>query len=191
MDLKCLASVTLVSELLGQCLNDITEAVLQSLVHLVEISLLVQGVLHFLHPLGKLVTQMGQLHLKVVNTTYESIKDLLADTTVSSRLRNLEVGESVLKAKELLFESSHTSLKVLVVLVLECFELSTKTFKLVPNRFSDRLNVLVDSSSLLISVTLHLHAESSQVLHSLQLVVMKVRLDHLYLLKDGISVEIS
>ena len=56
MDLECLAGVTLISELLGQSLDDVTQTVLESLVHLSKVSLLVNSILHLFDPLGEFVS---------------------------------------------------------------------------------------------------------------------------------------
>ena len=59
VDFEGLAGVSLVRELLRQGLDDVCQAILKRFVHLVEVSFRVEAVLHLLHPLCELVTQMS------------------------------------------------------------------------------------------------------------------------------------
>lgn len=104
MDLECLARVTLVSKLLRQGFDDVRKSVLEGLVHLSEVGLLVQRVLHLFHPLRELVTQMGQLHFQVVDAVYKSVKCFLTDAATGT-FRDLKVCEGILQAQEPLLES--------------------------------------------------------------------------------------
>jgi len=60
VDLERLAGVHFVSKLLGQRFHYVAQSVLECLVHLHKVRLLVQRVLHLLHPLRELVSQMVQ-----------------------------------------------------------------------------------------------------------------------------------
>jgi len=95
MDLKSLASVCLVCKLFGQCFHNVTQSVLEGLIHLGKVCLLVQRVLHFFHPLCKFISQVIQGIFQVGNSLDQGIEGLLTDTTTGS-LRNLEVGKGVL-----------------------------------------------------------------------------------------------
>jgi len=81
MNFKSFARIALVSELLRQCFYNITKTVLQCFVHLVEVSFLIQRILHLFHPFRKLVSQVCKLHFKVIYTTHECVESLLANTT--------------------------------------------------------------------------------------------------------------
>ena len=111
MDLECLAGVTLISELLGQSLDDVTQTVLESLVHLSKVSLLVNSILHLFDPLGEFVSKMVQSILEIIHSLDESIKSLLANTTtVTCRLRDLEIIECIVKKPPFLLKSCDASL---------------------------------------------------------------------------------
>ena len=97
MDLERLASVSFVGKLLGKSLHDVTQAVLESLVHLRKVSLLIKRILHFLHPLGEFVSQMIQSILEILHPLYKSIESLLADTTATCSLRDLEISKGIVK----------------------------------------------------------------------------------------------
>ena len=83
MDLESLASVGLVGKLLRESLDDVTQTILKSFVHLCKVSLLVKSILHFFHPLGELISQMIQSILDVLYSLSESIEGLLADTSTT------------------------------------------------------------------------------------------------------------
>ena len=160
MDFESLAGVCLVSKLLRQGLDDFCQSVLERFVHLAEVSLRVEAVLHLLHPLGKLVTQMSQLHLKIVYTTNKSIEGLLADTVVVIALRNLQVGEGIGQLTELLLERGDPCLKVFEVFVLERLELGAKSLQLMPQLLTQVIDLGIERldclSELLVRVALHL-----------------------------------
>ena len=84
VDLESLARISFVSKLLRQGLNDIAEAVLQGLVHLSEISLLVKGVLEFLHPSGEFVLQLAKGCLQIIDASLKLSKGFLADSTTAT-----------------------------------------------------------------------------------------------------------
>ncbi len=81
MHLEGLAGVALVSELLGKSLHDVGKAILESFVHLSEVSLLIKIVLELLDPLCELVSQVSKHHLQVIHALNESIESFLAHTT--------------------------------------------------------------------------------------------------------------
>lgn len=177
MNFERLASISLVSELFRQSLDDVIEAILQCLVHLVKVSLSIERVLHLLHPFGELVTKVRQLHLKVIDTTNESIESFLANTATVA-LRNLKVGKGVGEAEELFLKGRNPHLQVLERLVLEVFELSLLTFKLMLELFTHLVHLgvkhILTFLNLLIGVVSHLEAKSFQVLSNLRLVAIEV-----------------
>lgn len=89
---------------------------------------------------------MVQSILEILHSLYESIESLLADsTTVTCRLRDLEIVESIIKKLPFLFKGCNTSLKITEVLVLEGLELSTKTISLVLESLHCAINLCLKS----------------------------------------------
>lgn len=178
MDLESLASVTLVSKLLRQGLDDVRKSVLKGLVHLSEVSLLIQRILHLLHPFGELVTQMGQLHLQIVHAVHERVKCFLTDSTTST-FGDLKVCEGVLQAQQPLLESRHARLQVSEVLALEGFELGAETVSLILDLPDNLVKLRIESPlnfvGLFVSVAAHLMSKSIKVARHFRLVVVEVK----------------
>ena len=84
VDLERLAGVRLVSKLFGQRFHDVAQSVLERLVHLREVRLLVQRVLHLFHPLRELVPQVVQRVFQVRNSLSKSIECFLTDTIAAT-----------------------------------------------------------------------------------------------------------
>ena len=104
MDLEGLASVSLVGELLSQGLDDVTEAILERFVHLREISLLVQSVLHFLHPFGEFVSQVIERIFEFSNSLSKCVKCFLADASSAGGLGNFQISEGIVEELEFLLK---------------------------------------------------------------------------------------
>lgn len=134
MDLEGLSGVTLIGELLGQGLDNIGESVLKGFVHLGEVSLLVERVLHFLHPSGEFVTEVVELVLEVSALVGELSESSVVSTT--SHLWDFEVGKHLLQLLEFLLQGSYTSFKLSEVSLFEVFKLSAEHFMLVTQSLS-------------------------------------------------------
>ena len=98
MEFESLTSVSFISKLLSQSLYDITETILKCFVHLCKVGLRIQTVLHLLHPLCELVSEMVESILKISYSLNECVKGFLADSIISiGCLRDFKVGKGLLQ----------------------------------------------------------------------------------------------
>ena len=173
MNLKSLASVTLVGELLSESLDNITETILEGFVHLGKVCLAVKIVLHLLHPLGEFVAQVIQSILKIAYSLSKSIEGLLAHSTVARRLRNLQIGKGIRKPLQTLLKSSNSCFKVTEVLALESLKLGSETIKLILGCLSNFIDFLAERlfevANFSVGVASQLQAKTLQVLFHLRL----------------------
>ena len=130
MGLECLASICLVCKLLSKRFDNVAKTILQSLVHLSEVSLLVKRVLEVLNPSRKLVLEITKGSFKIAYSSLELSESFLTDTTTGC-FRNLQVGKGLVESLELLLKRCDSCLKFLEVSILEVFELGTQPVCLV------------------------------------------------------------
>jgi len=98
MELEGLASVSFISKLFSQSLHDVAETILQCFVHLCKVSLRVQAVLHLLHPLSELVSEMVESILKISYSLNKCVKGFLTDSIISiGCLWDFKVGKGLLQ----------------------------------------------------------------------------------------------
>lgn len=97
MELEGLFSLCLVSELLSQSLDDFVESVLEQFFKLVKrcsIGLLVQVILHFLHPASIVILELVKLVFQISQPAIKLCQMTVVDITASDRcvrLRSLQV----------------------------------------------------------------------------------------------------
>lgn len=80
--------------------------------------------------------------LQISHSLHESIECLLANSTTTRGLWDLEICQGVLQIEELLFESGNACFQVLMLLILETFKLGPETLDLILKLFYCIVNLL-------------------------------------------------